>query len=142
MPEVDGLRPLQVGVGGRGPVAVRLRLCHQDLHQRLEQRDRAGGVSPHEQGQVRRHLIVPRARRVQLAAERPDQLGQAALDRHMDVLVVLMELEAPLVELATDAIEAFGDLPKLGLIEHAELRQGARMRLRLLDVERRQAPVE
>ena len=41
----------------------------------------------------------------------------------------------PLVELAADAIEAVSDLTKLRLVEHAELRQGACVSLRLLDVE-------
>ena len=108
--QVDGLRPLQVRVAGRRPVAVRLGLRHQRLHQALEQRDRARGVGADEQGQVGGHLVVARAGRVELAAERADQLGQPPLDRHVDVLVVLAELEGALLELPADPVEPLGDL--------------------------------
>ena len=42
--EVDGLRALQVRVGGRGPVAVGVGELDKRGHQRLQQGDRAGGV--------------------------------------------------------------------------------------------------
>ena len=114
VPEVDGLRPLQVGVGGRGPVAVRLGLCHQ-----ASISDSSSAIARAEWARTSRARSVAtwsfRERAVcSLPPTRPDQLGQAALDRHVDVLVVLAELEAPLVELAADAVEALGDLPELG----------------------------
>jgi hypothetical protein len=142
MPEVDRLCPLKVGVGGGGPVAVGLCLRDQRLHQRLEQRDRPGGVRPNQQGQVGRHLIVPGARRVELAASRADQLGESPLDRHVDVLVLLAELERALVQLPPDPVESPRDLLELSVIEHTELGEHPGVRLRLLDVERGQAPVE
>jgi hypothetical protein len=142
MPEVDRLGALQVGVGGRRPVAMSLRLRDERLHQALEQRDRPRGMRAHQQRQVGRHLVIPGAGRVQLAAERADQLGQAALDRHVDVLVLLPELEAPRVELGADLLEALGDRVQLGLVQHAHPPEGARVRLGLLDVEGGQAPIE
>jgi hypothetical protein len=140
--EIDGLRALEMGVSRGRPVAVRLRLRRQGLHQGFEQGDCPGGMRPHKERQVRRHLVVSRPRGAELAAERPDQLGEAPLDRHVDVLVVLAELEAPLIELATDPVEPLADLRELILVEDAEPRQRACVCLGLLDVERTQPPVE
>ena len=135
MSQVHRLRPLQMGIGRGRPIAVRLGLRDQSLHQALEQRDRPRGVGPDQQRKVGCDLVVARARRVQLAAERADQLGQAPLDRHVDVLVLLVELEAALLQLSAHPIESLDDLPQLTLVEHAELGQRAGVGLRLLDVE-------
>ena len=54
------------------------------------------------EAQVERHLVVAAAAGVQLAADRADQLGQPALDRHVDVLVGGREAERAGVELLLD----------------------------------------
>ena len=41
-----------------------------------------------------------------LPADRARELGEAALDRHVDVLVVGREREAPLAQLRRDRVEA------------------------------------
>ena len=40
----------------------------------------------HEQAEIGRHLVVARARGVELARDRTDQFGQPLLDMHVDVL--------------------------------------------------------
>jgi hypothetical protein len=99
-------------------------------------------VGPHQQGEVGGDLVVAGAGGVELAAERTNQLGEPALDRHVDVLVVLAELEAAGVELGPDPVQALRDLLELGVVEHTELGEHASVRLRLLDVEGREAPIE
>ena len=87
-------------------------------------------------------LIVARARGVQLAADRPGELGHAPLDRHVDVFVGVLEGEHPERELGLGLFECFDqvvavldrDDPALG--EHPDVRAG------LLDVLRPQPPVE
>ena len=79
---------------------------------------------------------------MELAAERTDQLREPPLDRHVDVLVVVRELEAAPLELAGDPVEPLRNLPDLRVVEHTELRECSGVRLRLLDIELRKAPVE
>ena len=56
--------------------------------------------------EVGHHLVVARARGVQPPADRPGDLGQAALDRHVDVLVAGREREAALAQLLLDRVES------------------------------------
>ena len=71
----------------------------------LELLERLQRVRAREHRDVGGDLVVARARGVQLAADRPDDLGQPPLDRHVDVLVVGRERERPAVELGLDALE-------------------------------------
>ena len=78
---------------------------------------------------------------MQLAADRPHQLGEVALDRHMDVFVAATNTNCPAssslapIEAAQQRIAIFAgdDLPRG---EHL------RVRARLSDVLRPQAPIE
>ena len=79
---------------------------------------------------------------MELAADVADQLDQAPLDRHVDVLVVLVDLEAVLVELGADIGQAAFDLLEVFRGNDLAAGQHAGMRERLLDVVRRQAIVE
>ena len=97
--EGHGLRGLQVreaGHHGRG-------MFQRPLHQRhLESGER--GVQlvdhvAHEQAEIGCDLVVARARGVQAAGGGSDQLGQAALDIHMDVLERALELEFAALDL-------------------------------------------
>ena len=87
--EVDRLRALEVRVAGQRPVEVALGQLHERGHQLAQQRLRVERVSAHEHRHVGGHLVVARAGGVELAADRPDELGQAPLDRHVHVLVVV-----------------------------------------------------
>ena len=109
MAEVDRLGALQMRVGRHRPVRVALGERQQPRLQRPDELQGALGALGGEQRQVGRHLVVSRAAGVQLAAERPDQLGQPSLDRRVDVLVGVAELELLPLELAGDLVEAAAD---------------------------------
>ena len=117
--QVDGLGSLQVGVPGHRPVGVALGQLVQPRHQRTASRAPPPGVVAHVEGDVGRHLVVSRASGVQLAAERSDDLGQASLDRHVDVLVVGLEWERAVLELLGDGRESTVDLIELVRVEDA-----------------------
>src|SRR5690606_38183281 len=86
---------------------------------------------------VRRHLVVAAPRGVELAADRPDARRQVVLDVHVDVLVLLAELEPARPDVVQHPAEALLDGPALLgredplLGEHA--RVGDRARYVLLD---------
>jgi hypothetical protein len=93
------------------------------------------------EGDVGRHLVVARATGVELAPERPDDLGQAPLYRHVNVLVPVQR-EGAAVELLGDRLEALLHPRQLVGVQNPGRMQGARVRPRLLHVVRRQAHVE
>ena len=140
--EIERLGALHVRVAGQGPILVAFGALEQRAHQRGEQ-IAIGAASPlsHEQRQVGGDLIVARARRVQLAADGAGELGQAALDRHVDVLVLLGEGEIAGLELGRDPIEARVDLLELLVREDPERAERAGVGPRLRDILRPQAPV-
>jgi hypothetical protein len=53
---------------------------------------------------VRRHLIVPGPRGVQLLAEIAELLDQSCLDRHVDVLVAVVRLPVARMQLLPDRV--------------------------------------
>ena len=140
--EVDRLGALQVGVAGHRPVAVALGQLEQAPHRRPGQLDRPQRVRLHDHRHVGRDLVVARAAGVELAGQRADLLAEQPLDRHVDVLVGLLELEAVLPDPLAHAVEPAADPLQLILVEHADLAQRPRVRLRLVDVVRRQPPIE
>ena len=88
----DWLRDLQVREAGHD--GIRLLLGFVDylgLHRRQCGGDAVHGLT-HEQAHIGGHLVVSRARRVQLLADLADALGQTRLDVHVHVL----ELDGPL----------------------------------------------
>ena len=72
----------------------------------------------HVERQVGGHLVVAGAAGVELAAQRADELGQPALDRHVDVLVAGSERELVALELGRDQVEAAAQLGELLGGEH------------------------
>ncbi len=140
--EVDRLGALEMGVARHRPVQVRLRDLHDRLHQVQQCAPVALGVGSHEHGHVRGHLVVARAGGVQLPPHRADDLREPALDRHVDVLVVGLDDEAALLELAPDGLEAALELRQLLVLDDPDAREHARVSARLVEVERRQAVVE
>jgi hypothetical protein len=99
-------------------------------------------VRAHEHRDVGRDLVVARASRVELSADGPDDLDQAPLDRHVDVLVLERDGEGVVLDLAADLLEAALDLREVLGADDLAAREHARMRERLRDVIGRQAPVE
>ena len=77
-----------------------------------------------------------------LAAHRSHDLGQAALDGHVDVLVLRADLERVRLDLPAHLTEAAFELHEVVGRDDLLPREHAPVRERLLDVERRQAVVE
>ena len=140
--EVDRLRALEVRVAGHRPVLVALGELDERALQLLQLLERLQRVRAREHRHVGRDLVVARARGVELAADRADDLRQPPLDRHVDVLVVLAERERAAVELLLDALEPAEQRVAVGLADDPRLGQHRRVRARLLDVVRPEPPVE
>ena len=140
--EVDRLGALQVGVAGHRPVAMALGQLEQPLHRRAGELDRPQRVRLDDHRHVGGDLVVARAAGVQLAGQRADLLAEQALDRHVDVLVGLLELEAVLAHAGPDPLEPGVDLRQLGRRRAHRSAQAAGVRLGLVDVVGRQPPVE
>ena len=107
VPQVHGLGPLQVGVTGHRPVGVFLGTLEQRPHQPSDALHRGSCALARVQHQVGHHLVVARAGGVQTPADGADDLRQAPLDRHVDVLVVGSEGEVAPAQLALDRLESF-----------------------------------
>ena len=101
----------------------------------------ARGVAGEERD-VGGDLVVARARRVQLAAGRPGELGHPPLDGHVDVLVVGEEREPPLRELGLHRVERREQRVAIGGGDDPGAGQHPRVRPRLAHVVRPQPPVE
>jgi hypothetical protein len=93
---------------------VRLGQSQQLLHRRPAELDRPQRVRLDDEGDVGRDLVVARAACVELAGQRADLLTQQALDRHVDVLVRVLELEAVLGHARLDPVKAGLHLRQLG----------------------------
>ena len=105
MREVDRLGALEVRVAGHRPVEVALGEVDERRLQRAQAVERPERVGAREHREVGGDLVVARAGGVELAADRPDDRGQPPLDRHVDVDVVVLEREAPVLELPLDLLE-------------------------------------
>ena len=140
--QIHGLGALQMGVAGHRPVQVALGGDDQRPRQALDPVARVLCVGVHEHRHVGRDLIVARARRVQPAADRTDDLGETPLDRHMDVLVVLGEREGAVAQLVADLLEAADQLVAVQLGDDLAFAEHRRVRDRLVDVVGSQPPVE
>ncbi len=140
--EIHGLGSLEVRVAGHRPVGMALGELVEPRHQPHGQPPRQPGVVAHVEGDVGGHLVVSRASGVQLAAERSHELGQASLDRHVNVLVVGLERERAVLDLVGHGRESLVDLIELIRVEDAGGMESARVRPRLLEVVRREAPIE
>ena len=85
MAEGDRLRRLQMRQPRHHRAGMLQRLRRQRVLKDFERRiDRIDGVA-HPQPEIGRHLVVARARGVQPAGGRADQLAEPALDVHVDV---------------------------------------------------------
>ncbi len=77
-----------------------------------------------------------------LAADPAGDLGQPALDRHVDVLVAGLEREVAGLELGLDPVEPVEQRLELVVVEDPGRAQRPSVGARLADVVGRQAPVE
>ena len=112
-----------MGVARHGRVHVLLGAGHQ---RRLHLANPGFRVADHVaqvEPLVQRDLVVARAAGVELAAHRPRQLGEAALDVEVDVLQLAPEGEAPVLELGPHRVEPREQGGQLRLGEEARARQ-------------------
>ena len=79
---------------------------------------------------------------MKLPPHRAGDLGQAPLDRHVDVLVAVVEAKLARFELGRDGIEAPEQLVRLVRRQHAGLGEHPDVGARLLDVVGGEAAVE
>ena len=94
------------------------------------------------QPQVGRDLVVAAAGGVQLAADVAEAVDQRPLDVHVDVFQLGLELEAALLNLLADRLQALLNLPAFVGGEQADLGQHLGMGDRGADVVRVEPPVE
>ncbi len=121
---------------------MRLGGVDQGLGERIDgARGVPGGVA-REERDVGRDLVVARAGGVELAADRAGDLGHAPLDRHVDVLVALIEVEGVRGELGLDRVERLEQRVAVGVADDLPRGEHPRVGARLLDVVVPQAAVE
>ena len=93
MAEGHRLRGLQMGEARHHRVGILQRLLGERALIIGERGVKTVDRVAHPEPEVGRHLIVARARGVQPPGRRPDQLGEPALDVHMDVFERTLEGE-------------------------------------------------
>ena len=120
--------------------------CKRLRGERELKRGKAGvdrsDLVPHIEPEIGRHLVVARARGMELAGDRPDQLAQPALDIQMNVLERTRELELARLDLGGDRVETARDLLGLFRVDDAGRAKHGDMRLRGHDIVTPQALVE
>jgi hypothetical protein len=99
-------------------------------------------VSANEERQVGRHLVVARSSGVELAAHRSDDLGEPALDRHVDILVVRRGLEGAGLDLSPYLLQPPHERGAVLVADDLSPSEHPYVRERLLDVVRGEAAVE
>mmetsp|Transcript_37337 Transcript_37337/g.71570 ORF Transcript_37337/g.71570 Transcript_37337/m.71570 type:complete len:330 (-) Transcript_37337:278-1267(-) len=111
----DGLRALQVGVARHHQPGVGLgQVVQGDLHFPQARAHLVDGVA-RPQPHVRHHLVVARARRVQLLARLADLVNQRRLHVHVHVLTVGAPLELASFNLSLHLCDTGNDLVELFL---------------------------
>jgi len=126
--QVHRLGTLQVCIAGHRPVEVPLGQGDQRAGDALGLLAGADRMGTHEHGHIGRHLVVARARRVQLSPNPAGQLRDAALDCHVNVLVALRVWELAVGELVLHLVERVVELVALVARDDARGRQHARVR--------------
>ena len=93
MPPCHRLGHLQMGEPRHDPIGARLGLGQKGADQRLKRTRHCVKLITHPEFEIRRHLIIARAARVQPPGGFADQILQAGLDIHVDILKRGRELE-------------------------------------------------
>ena len=83
---------------------------------------------------VGRDLVVATAARMQATTCRANRLGQVALDGHVDILVVYVEIEVAFLNTRGDGVKASANILGILFRNHALTGEHERMRLRAFDV--------
>ena len=104
--------------------------------------DLVAALAPHVEAEIERDLVVAAAPRVQLGAGRARDLGDAALDRGVDVLVGRGERERAFVQLQLDAVERGEDDRPLLVGEEPDVREHRDVGARADEVVGREPAVE
>ncbi len=99
MAERDRLRGLQVGKARHDRTGMLLGARQEGLDQPLQRGDCLFCLGAHPHAEIKRHLVVARARRVQPPGRRTDQVGEPRLDIHVDVFQLAREDEVALFDL-------------------------------------------
>ena len=123
MAERHGLRRLQMGETGHHGAGMFQRAIHQRLLKGGERRIGLVDGIANIEAEVGGDLVVARARGMQPSRGGTDQLGQPALDIHMDVFQRALELEIALADFGQDRVEPLGDVLRIGRGDDAALGQ-------------------
>ena len=115
VPEGHRLGRLQVGEAGHDRIGMGLGLVDQGRLQVLQVGVQAVDGVAHPEAQVRRDLVVARARGVQPAGRRADQFGEPRLDIHVYVFQRRAEFEAAALDLLKDRVEPLPDCRRIFL---------------------------
>ena len=119
MAEGDRLGRLQMGEARHHHVgASSARVAERPLQAGDLEDERVDRVA-HPEAEVDRDLVVARTRGVQAPGGRTDDLGEAALDVHMDVFERAREGEGPRLDFALDLVETLGDGLRVRRVDHA-----------------------
>ncbi len=97
---------LQMRIAGHDGFDVAPRDRGKDAPQRPQQGSHLGNLLAQVKAQIQRDLIVAGARRMQLAAGGTDLLGQATLDRQVDVLVAEVEAKPARTDFVLDLTQS------------------------------------
>ena len=137
-----GLSALHVREAGEYDIGVSLTPIDEGSlefdQQSVEHRQRIA----HVQLEVRRHLIVPAARRVQLAPHVTDTGDQGRLDVHVDVFEFRLPRHLASRDLLANVVECLDDLAALVVGEQPDFREHSRVSLRSPNINRRETTVE
>ena len=131
-----------MGVAGQWPIGVLLGAGEDRFHQLTQGIVRGARLRAHEHRDVGGHLVIARTRGVQLAADRPGELGHAPLDRGVDVFVGVLESEHTQRELGLGLFDGFDQIVAVLDRDDPSLGEHPNVGARLLDVLRPQSPVE
>ncbi len=106
MRERDRLRALQMRVARHDGFNVASREADERSAQFADDRDHLAQFVAQIKPEVECHLIVARARGMQLAPRVADLRDQAPLDREMNILVADIESKASGIDLALDFLQS------------------------------------
>ena len=142
MRERDGLRPLAMRVRGHHRTVMFLRTPHEGVLQvgRCPHQSQAG--AQRVEAKVGGDLIVAAPSRVQPSRNRPGNLVQASLHRHVDVFVRSVEHEGIALEFAEDPHQSLLDCLMLLTVDQTGVAQHTRVRDRSGDILRIQPAID